>query len=51
MYLKNKVFKYLKKQSLFFGNASVTFHMYLDVGREDGDNYNEGESSDEDYYE
>ena len=25
--------------------------MYLDVGREDGDNYNEGESSDEDYYE
>ena len=30
--------------------SSVTFHMYLDIGRDDGDDYNDGESRDEDYY-
>ena len=52
MYLKDKVFKYLKKQSLFLAMSSVTFHICLDIGRDDdGDDYNEGESSDKDYYE
>ena len=51
MYLKNKAFKYLKKQSLFLAMSSVMFHMYLDMGRDDGDSYNDGESSDEDYCE
>ena len=32
--------------------SSVTFHICLDIGRDDdGDDYNEGESSDKDYYE
>ena len=52
MYLKDKVFKYLKKQSLFLAMSSATFHIYLDIGRDDdGDDYNEGESRDKDYYE
>ena len=51
MYLKNKAFKYLKKQSLFSVMSSVTFHIYLDIGRDDSDGYNDRESNDEDYYE
>ena len=56
MYLNDKVFKYLKKRSLFFVKcnvqvSSVTFHMYLDIGGDDGKDYNDGKSSDEDYYE
>ena len=32
--------------------SSVTFHICLDIRRDDdGDDYNEGESSDKDYYE
>ena len=30
---------------------SVIFHMYLDIGREDGDDYNDEESSDKDFFE
>ena len=44
------LFKYIKKQSLFW-QCQETFHIYLDIGRDDGDDYNAGESSDEDYYE
>ena len=50
MYLKDKAFKYLKNQS-FFWQFQVTFHMYLDIGRDDDNDYDDGESSDEDYYE
>ena len=42
MYLKDKAFKYLKNQNLFW-QFQGTFHMHLDIGRD-------GESSDEDYY-
>ena len=31
--------------------SSVIFHMYLDIGREDGEDYYDEESSDEDFYE
>ena len=31
--------------------SGVTFHMYLNIGRDDSEDYNNGESSDEDYYE
>ena len=31
--------------------SSVTFQMYLDIGRDDGDDYNDGASSGKDYYE
>ena len=50
MYLKNKAFKYLKNRS-FFWQFQVTFHMYQDIGRDKDDNYDDGESSEEDYYE
>ena len=49
MYLKDKAFKYLKNQS-FFWQFQVTFHMYgtyviyLDIGRDDYDDYDDGES-------
>ena len=49
MYLKGKAFKYLKNQN-FFWQLQVTFHMHLDIGRDDDDHYHDGESSDEDYY-
>ena len=49
MYLKDKAFKYLKNQS-FFWQFKVTFHMYLDIGRDDDDDYVDGESSDKYYY-
>ena len=44
-YLKDKAFKYLKNQS-FSWKFQVAFHMYLDIGRDYKDNYN-----DEYYYE
>ena len=28
-----------------------TYVMYLDIGKDDGDDYDDGESSDENYYE
>ena len=43
MYLKDKAFKYLKNQS-FFWHVQVTFHMYLDTGRDHDDDY------DDEYY-
>ena len=45
MYLKDKAFKYLKNQS-FFWHVQVTFHMYLNIGRDHEDDYD-----DEYYYE
>ena len=29
----------------------MTFYMYLDIGRDDDDDYDDGESSNKDYYE
>ena len=52
MFLKDKTFKY---QSLFW-QFQVTFHkfgiyvMYLDIGRDDDDGYDDGESGNKDYY-
>ena len=48
MYLKDEVFKYLKKQILFW-QCQETFHMYLGIGRDNGDDYNDVESSGKDY--
>ena len=42
--LKDKAFKYLKKPS-FFGQFQVMFHMYLDIGRDDDDDYDDEESN------
>ena len=42
MYLKYKAFKYLQNQS-FFSQFQVTFHMYLNIGRDN--DYDDGESS------
>ena len=50
MYLKDKAFKCLKNQS-FFWRFQITFHIYLDIGRDDHDDYDDGESSNKDYYE
>ena len=50
MYLKDKTFTYLKNQS-FIWQFKVTFHMYVDIWRDDHDDYDDGESSDKDYYE
>ena len=50
IYLKDKTFKYLKNLN-FFWQFQVTFNMYLDIKRDDGDDYDDGESSDKDYYE
>ena len=49
MFTKDKAFKYLKNYS-FFRQFQVTFRMYLDIERDD-DDYDDGESSGEDYYE
>ena len=40
MYLKGKAFKYLKNQS-FYWQFQITFHMYLDVGRDYDDDYDD----------
>ena len=47
--LNSIAFKCLKNQS-FFWQFQVTFHMYLNIGRDDDDDYDNGESSDEDCY-
>ena len=44
MYLKQKAFKCVKNVFLQF---QLTFHMYLDIGRDNDDDYHDGESSDE----
>ena len=38
MYLKDKAFKYLKKQNIIW-QFGVKFHMYPDTGGDDDDNY------------
>ena len=48
MYLKNEVLKCLKKQIMFL-QFQETFHMYLGIGKDDGDDYNDVESSGKDY--
>ena len=48
MYLKDKAFKYLKKLKLFL-QFQVTFYMYLDIGRDNDNDYEE--SSKKDYCE
>ena len=45
MYLKDKAFKDLKNQR-FFWQFQATFHMYLDIGRDNDNDYDDG-----DYYE
>ena len=50
LYLKNKAFRYLKNQ-IFFWQFQVTFHIYLDIGRENDNDYDDGESNNKDYYE
>ena len=50
IYLKNNVFKYLKNQN-FFWQFQVMFHIYLGTRRDDDNDYNDRESSDEDYCE
>ena len=50
MYLKDKAFKYLKNQS-YFWQFQVKFHKYVDIGRDNDDDYDDGESGDKDYYE
>ena len=50
MYVKDKAFKYLNNQ-IFFWEFQTTFHVYLDIGRDDHDDYDDGESSDRDYCE
>ena len=49
MYRKDKAFQYLKNQS-FFWQFQVMFHMYLDIGRDDDNGYDDEESSSECYY-
>ena len=49
MYVKDKAFKYLNNQIFFW--EFQTFHVYLDIGRDDHDDYDDGESSDRDYCE
>ena len=44
MNLKDKAFKYHKNQTFFLAISSVTFYMYLNIGRDDGDDYNDRES-------
>ena len=41
IYLKDKTFKYLKNQS-FLWEFQVTFHMYLDTGRDYDDDHDDG---------
>ena len=56
MYLKDKAFKYLKNKKIFW-QLQVKFHIlgthviYLDTGRDDDDDYDDGESNDQDDYE
>ena len=50
MYLKDKTFKYLKKPKLLW-QFQVTFHIQLDIRRENDDEYDDEESSKENYNE
>ena len=38
------------KTNTFFWQSQATFHIYLDIGRDDHDDYDDGESIDKDYY-
>ena len=54
MYMKDKAFKYLKNQSFFLQFPVALYipgHIYLDLGRDDDDGYDDRESSDKDFYE
>ena len=53
MYLKDNAFKITKKKKKKknFWQFQVTFHIYLDIGRDDHHDYDDGESSGKDYYE
>ena len=48
MDLKDKDFKYRKNQN-FFWQFHVTFHIYLEIGRDNEGDYDDGESSDKNY--
>ena len=50
MYLKDKAFKDLKSKSFFLANSSNVWYV-LDIWRDDDDDYDGGESRDNDYYE
>ena len=41
MYLKDKAFKYPKNQS-YFWQFQVKFHIYVDIGQDDEDDYDDG---------
>ena len=47
--MKDKAFKYLKNQS-FFLQFQVTFHIYQDIGQDEYDDYDDGESGNKNYY-
>ena len=49
MCLKDKALN-TQKPKLFW-QFQVTFHTYLDIERDNHDDYDDGESSDKDYYE
>ena len=42
---------YTSNNKTFFWQFQVTFQMYLYIRRDDDDDYDDGESSDEGYYE
>ena len=53
--MKDKAFKQPQKPKLFWlfqvmFNMFGTYIMYLDIGKNDDDDYDGGESSNEDYY-
>ena len=50
MYLQDKAFKYLKNQN-YFRKFQVMFHKYLDIRRDDDNDYDDRESSFEDWFE
>ena len=50
IYLKDIAAKYLKNQN-FFWKFQVTFHVYLDIGRDNNEDYDDGKSNDKDLYE
>ena len=50
MYLKDKAFKYLKSKTFLLANSSNVWYV-LDIWRDDDDDYDGGESRDNDYYE
>ena len=50
MYLKDEAIKYLIEVTGIW-QFEVTFHICLDIGRDDHDDYDDRESSDKDYHE